>query len=159
MNIREMAIEYVRKHPGCTSRQIADGAGISRRLIQPLMAELFAAESVVRDAPKGQPFVYRIPDGSELANLNKEYLAYPCRRWSWRKNSCGVALPASGCWLWTQPATRLPAIKPPPAGSSALLTAAPPDGAGMTSAVRSLRYPSLRWTSGAAGEKQTAGAA
>lgn len=76
MSIREMAVGYVSKHPGCTSRQIADGAGISRRLIQPLMADLVADESVIRDAPKGQAHVYRIPDGSELANLSEEYLAY-----------------------------------------------------------------------------------
>lgn len=104
MNIREMAVEYVRKHPGCTSKQIADGAGISRRLIQPLMAELFAAESVARDAPKGQPFVYRIPDGSELANLNKEYLAYRLQAMELEKKRLWRR--AARVWLLAMDSTR-----------------------------------------------------
>ncbi|WLS77242.1 ANR family transcriptional regulator [Erwinia pyri] len=76
MNIREMAIEFIRKNPGCTSTQIADGAGIPRRLVQPLMSELYTQEIVVRYAQKAHPFFYRLPLESDRATLGMKYEAH-----------------------------------------------------------------------------------
>ncbi|MEN4911436.1 PerC family transcriptional regulator [Erwinia amylovora] len=76
MNIREMAIEYVRNNPGCTSTQIANGAGIPKRMIQPLMTELHVKEVVIRDTPKSHPFFYRLPDESDKRRLSDAYEAH-----------------------------------------------------------------------------------
>ncbi|MFB5172840.1 PerC family transcriptional regulator [Erwinia amylovora] len=76
MNIREMAIEYVRNNPGCTSTQIANGAGIPKRMIQPLMTELYTQEVVFRYALNSHPFFYRIPDESEKRRLSDAYEAH-----------------------------------------------------------------------------------
>ncbi|MCQ4105187.1 PerC family transcriptional regulator [Erwinia persicina] len=73
MNIREMAIEFVRNNPGCTSTQIANGAGIPKRLIQPLMSELYVEEIVTRYALKAHPFYYRMPLESERVSLGVKY--------------------------------------------------------------------------------------
>jgi hypothetical protein len=73
MNIRELAVEFVRKNPGCTSTQIANGAGIPRRLIQPLMTELYTQEVVTRYARKAHPFFYRLPLESDRACLGPKY--------------------------------------------------------------------------------------
>ncbi|NKG32094.1 PerC family transcriptional regulator [Erwinia rhapontici] len=73
MNIREMAIEFVRNNPGCTSTQIANGAGIPKRLIQPLMSELYIEEIVSRYSHYAHPFYYRIPLDSDQESLGKKY--------------------------------------------------------------------------------------
>jgi len=73
MNIREMAIEFVRNNPGCTSTQIANGAGIPKRMIQPLMTELYTQEIVNRYALEAHPFHYLIPKEGERPNLGERY--------------------------------------------------------------------------------------
>lgn len=73
MNIREMAIEFVRNNPDCTSTQIANGAGIPRRMIQPLMTELYTADVVFRYAQKAHPFFYRMQCESDRSSLGKNY--------------------------------------------------------------------------------------
>ncbi|MCT2385128.1 PerC family transcriptional regulator [Erwinia pyrifoliae] len=76
MNIRENAVEYIRLNPGCTSTQIANGAGIPKRMVQPLMTELYTQEVVLRYALKSHPFFYRLPDESDKRRLNDAYEAH-----------------------------------------------------------------------------------
>ncbi len=89
MNIRDMAIEFIRKNPGCTSAQIASGAGIPRRLIQPLMTELQTQEVVIRYARQGHPFFYRLPLESDRALLGAQYEAHRAK---------AIELETRGCW-------------------------------------------------------------
>lgn len=76
MNIREMAIEYIRKNPDCTSSQIAQGAGIPRRFIQPLMTELYLEEVVTRNVYQKHPFFYRLSCEADHSNLGKQYMQH-----------------------------------------------------------------------------------
>lgn len=73
MNISEMAIEFIRNNPGCSSTQIADGAGIPRRMIQTLMSELFIQELVIRTALPKRPFSYRLPTAEDAHHLGARY--------------------------------------------------------------------------------------
>lgn len=76
MNIREKAVEYIRLNPGCTSTQIANGSGIPKRMIQPLMTELYTQEVVFRYALKSHPFFYRMPEESDKRRLSDAYEAH-----------------------------------------------------------------------------------
>lgn len=73
MNIREKAIEFIRNNPGCSSTQIADGAGIPRRMIQTLMSELFVQELVIRTVVQKHPFSYRLPTAADANHLGAKY--------------------------------------------------------------------------------------
>lgn len=73
MNIREMAIEFIRSNPGCSSSQIASGAGIPRRLVQPLLTELYTAEIVTRTVYQKHPFFYRLTQQEDRLQLGEKY--------------------------------------------------------------------------------------
>lgn len=104
MNIREQAIEFVRANPGCTSRQIAEGTGNPRSLIQPLMTELYIAESVTRQSEKGMPFTYQLPSGDEFSELSEDYRSY--RKQAQELESKGFWRRAARVWLLAMDSTR-----------------------------------------------------
>lgn len=104
MNIREKVIEFIRLNPGCTSAQIADGSGVPRRLVQPLMSELSVEEVVVRSVFKTHPFFYRLAEESDRATLGEKYRQHRCiaedleKRNLWRR--------AAREWLMAMDATK-----------------------------------------------------
>lgn len=104
MNIREMAIEFVRNNPGCTSTQIANGAGIPKRLIQPLMSELHVEEVVKRYALKAHPFFYRMPCDADIVSLGEKYDSH--RNNAIRLEQKGLWRRAAREWLLAMDSTK-----------------------------------------------------
>lgn len=104
MNIREKAVEFVRSHPDSSAKQIADGAGIPRRLIQTLLAELLVCEVLKRHTVNSNPYSYRLMQEEEFTESNQKYRAL--REKALSREKAGLWRRAAHFWLLAMDAAR-----------------------------------------------------
>ena len=97
MNIRDKAVEFVRSHPDSSAKQIADGAGIPRRVIQTLLSELLVCEVLQRHTVNNNPYSYRLVQEEEFTESNQKYRAL--REKALSREKAGLWRRAAHFWL------------------------------------------------------------
>lgn len=104
MNIRDKAVEFVRSHPDSSAKQIADGAGIPRRVIQTLLAELLVCEVLQRHTVNSNPYSYRLVQEDEFTESNQKYRAL--REKALSRENAGLWRRAAHFWLLAMDAAK-----------------------------------------------------
>ncbi|MEJ4043451.1 PerC family transcriptional regulator [Erwinia sp. SLM-02] len=104
MNIREKAVEFVRSHPDSSAKQIADGAGIPRRIIQTVLAELLMSDVLHRHLVNSRVYSYRLVQEEEFTESNQKYRAL--REKAMSREQAGLWRRAAHFWLLAMDAAR-----------------------------------------------------